>query len=170
MRITLARPHVGHSGPPVVHAFPDPTDTDADSWLAVCGVQVHPGDVDIVEAFAGAPCMACALSAATVSAAPAVARDEVDSPPIELDTTPQLPPEPDEPVVVGAPGELLFALSWRERIVHQATVDAPQVPYRERTLVLAVCGALGWGPLSTAPDSDEWGWCDECAQVSGVRA
>lgn len=170
MRITLARPHVGHSGPPVVHAFPGPADTDADSWLAVCGVQVYPGDVDIVEAFAGAPCMVCALSAATVSAAPALPRDEVDGPPIELDTMPQLPAEPDQPVVVGALDEMAFALSWRERIVHRATLDAPQVPYQGRTLVLGLCGALGWGPLSTAPDSSGWGQCGECEQISGVRA
>lgn len=168
MRIVLARARADSGAPSAVHAFPDPTGSE--SWSAVCGMQMQPGDMDIVDGFTGAPCVVCALSAAAVSAAPALSRDEVEGPPIELDVVPQPRIDPGEPIVVGAPDELLFALSWRELVVHRTTPGAPQVSYQDRVLVLATCGALGWGPLSRAPDSDEWVRCAECAQVPDDRS
>lgn len=145
-----------------MHAFPD---VAADGpWTAVCGERAHPADVDVVEAFAGAPCVVCALSAATVSAAPAVPREELDGPPVELDSLPELPGEPAGPV----PDEALFALSWRERTIHHVAADAPRVVLQGRTLVLGVCGVLGWGPLPSAPSG--WLRCAECERAAGAEA
>ncbi|MBE9376113.1 hypothetical protein IQ251_16805 [Saccharopolyspora sp. HNM0983] len=168
MRLTLARPRTGRGEPPTVHAFPE---TPGDGpWSAVCGVQVAPGDVEVVDAFTGAPCLVCALSGATVSAAPAVPREEMDGPPVELNAIPVLPDEPAEPAVAGAPAEVLFALSWREQVIHRATADAPRVPLQGRTLVLGVCGVLGWGPLHAVPDTGGWEHCPDCDHASGTTA
>lgn len=169
MRLVLARPRVGHGGPPTVHAFRQPGERD--EWSAVCGTRARADEIEVVESFTGAPCMACALAASTANAAPAVSRDDLEQPPVELTEIEALSGgAAPETKIESVPDDVVFLLSWREQMVHQADIDAPRTPFNGRTLVLALCGVLGWGPLDSVPHADRWERCAECAGLAGMRA
>lgn len=185
MQIVLARQRVGGAplgGPPEVHAYRVPSTSDVTTetgdapvlqgdpfmWVSPCGFRVKPDEVEIVDSFTGAPCMACFMAAAMASDVAPVTRDELVWPP-EPEPSPQPVPEIgerlSEAVVRVAPD--LVSLSWRGKVVHRVTTDAPRTELDGRPLVIGFCGGLGWGPYDSAPDG--WDPCAECDQIAGGR-
>lgn len=75
---------------------------------------------------------------------------------------------PDAPTdgAVESPGAmLLYAPSWRERVVHYAHSKAPMQKYgRSGTVVAGLCGEIGWGPHTRPPDG--WPMCEECIEIA----
>lgn len=55
-----------------------------------------------------------------------------------------------------------FAISWRECVVHRVGGYAARGELDGRSLVVGLCGFLGWGPVATALDG--WPVCPECAE------
>lgn len=150
VRVVLARHRYAASAPgepPEVHAYLVPDD-DISSvpWRAPCGARIRRENAEVVPAFTGAPCSACALLIAASDPAPARACAEE-------------PPEPGS-----APTREGFSLSWRERELHRVAADAPRTEFDGRTVVLGLCGRLGWGPTPTPPRG--WPRCPECDRIA----
>ena len=156
MRVILARRTVGGSrlgGPPEVHAYRD----HGAVWVAACGEQTRPADVEVVAAGTGAPCMTCMMIGVAASNAEPIPRAEVETPaPRELERAP-----------ADAAPEGGCAVSWRGKLVHLVAADAPRTRLDGHPLVLGLCGALGWGPHTSAPAG--YAVCAECDQISGAR-
>lgn len=165
MRVVLARRRDGVSadgGPPEVHAYRVPDDDGSPAvWRAPCGDVVKPDEVEIVAASTGNPCPRCLILAALASDAPPVGRTELEGP-----LAPQ-PPEvlPADVVIEPAVVPLMYAPSWREQVFHFAEPGAERRPYQGGTVVVGLCGGIGWGPHEHAPN--DWPMCAECIQIAG---
>ncbi|MGP4021449.1 hypothetical protein [Saccharopolyspora sp. 5N708] len=91
-----------------------------------------------------------------------------DAPPVtrtELEESPMLPELEVAPsVAAAAPARGAYAISWREREVHRADVNAHRKDFDGRSLVMGLCGGLGWGPVHNPPAG--WPICDECDEIT----
>ncbi|WP_158309581.1 DUF3039 domain-containing protein [Saccharopolyspora spinosa] len=69
---------------------------------------------------------------------------------------------------VESPGAtLLYAPSWRERVVHYAHSKAPTQKYgTSGTVVSGLCGEIGWGPHTRPPV--DWPMCSECVETAST--
>lgn len=130
-------------------------------WVAPCGDTVKPGEVEIVEPFTGNPCPQCLMLATLASDAPPVSRAELETSP----PSPELPTPPTDGAVESPGAMLLYAPSWRERVVHYAHSKAPMQKYgRSGTVVAGLCGEIGRGPHTRPPDG--WPMCEECIEIA----
>ncbi len=146
--------------PPEVHAYR----VDHVMWMAPCGDTVNPDEVEIVKPFTGTPCPRCWMLAALATDVPLVSRAELETTP----PSPELPAvSPADVVVESSDAMLLYAPSWRERVVHYAHPKAPTQKYgRSGTVVAGLCGEIGWGPHTRPPV--DWPMCSECVQIVSV--
>ncbi len=150
MRVVLARRRdavVCNGETPEVHAYRVPDDNGAPVvWVAPCGDRIKPDEAELVEPFTGVPCSACGVIAALAST---------------VENVPELPAAPDAELVDDSG---LFAISWRERVVHRVGGDAARAELDGRSLVMGLCGFLGWGPVVSVPEG--WPVCESC-QANG---
>lgn len=164
-------------GPPEVHAYRVSVDelsavsgdlsaaTDAPGepgsmWVAVCGNKLSRGEAEIVERYAGAPCMSCMMAAIMASDVAPLSRADVETPPALPPAPPgvELDPASPEPSALPATPTPMYAASWRERVVHIVEPGAPVKEVDGRTLVMGACGGIGW-PCNKPKT---WEVCPEC--------
>lgn len=147
------------------HAYRVPDDGgSAAVWWAPCGAEIKPDEAEIVATFTGVVCERCWMLAMLASDAPSVTRAELEGAPVRG----ELPEaSPAGVVVEPAADALMYAPSWRERVVHFAAADAEPLAYEGGTVVIGLCGEIGWGPHEHAPH--EWPMCVECVQIAGAR-
>ncbi len=146
--------------PPEVHAYR--ADGDPVVWVSPCGDRIKPGEAEIVDPFTGNPCPKCLMLAVLASDAPPVTRAEAEDAPPPHSGPPEVPPTD---VVADSPGVmLLYAPSWRERVVHYARPDARKRKYESSTVTVGVCGKIGWGPNEHPPE--DWPMCPDCIEIA----
>ncbi|MFI0465746.1 MULTISPECIES: DUF3039 domain-containing protein [Saccharopolyspora] len=143
--------------PPEVHAYR----VDHLVWVSPCGDRLAPDEAEIVEPFTGNPCPTCLMFAALTSEAPPVARAELESAPSSREL---LAASPADVIVESSGVMLLYAPSWRERVVHWAKPNESTKPYGGGTVVSGLCGEIGWGPDERPPDG--WPMCSECIEIA----
>lgn len=141
MQVVLARRRVesyAADQPPEVHAYMR-SEVDSSVWLAPCGSRITPDDAEIVQSFTGVPCSACGVIAALATPSTTTVGTE-------------------DAVLIDESGR--FGLSWRERVVHAVADDSMRAELGGRSLVMGMCGFIGWGPVASKPAG--WHHCPEC--------
>lgn len=150
------RPEYAPPGePPAVHAYRlHPTmPADITGLTAPCGHVLQPGHGERVEQFEGAPCVRCLLFAIG-------AEDTA----IDADER-----EPTTFAVAEASDTGRYAVGLRgDQVRHLVANNAIRGELDSRSVVLSLCGHLGWGPLETAPT--HWLLCGECARIAGIAS
>ena len=133
--------------PREVHAYWVPDGGEAGVLTAPCGHRLEPGRGERVEMFDGVPCSPCLLlsldaggSASRIEVSPAGTGEIV----------------PSGRCAVGLRGD---------QVQHFVGGGAVRGSLDGRSVVLTLCGHLGWGPLATAPE--HWAVCAECSGVAG---
>jgi hypothetical protein len=134
--------------PREVHAYSVPGGGEVAVLTAPCGNRLKPGRGERVEMFDGVPCSPCLLlsldaggSASMIEESPAGTGKTV----------------PSGRFAVGLRGD---------QVQHIVDDVAVRGSLDGRSVVLTLCGNLGWGPLATAPG--HWPVCAECAGIAGA--
>lgn len=135
----------GH--PREVHAYSVPAGGDVGTLIAPCGNRLEPGRGERVEMFDGVPCSPCLLLSTDAGGSPSrgaeCAADAGET-------------VPSGRCAVGLRGD---------QVQHFVGDGAVRGSLDGRSVVLTLCGHLGWGPLATAPE--HWPVCAECSGVAG---
>lgn len=133
--------------PREVHAYSVPDGGEAGVLTAPCGHRLEPGRGERVEVFDGVPCSPCLL--------------------LSLDAGGSASGGPESPAGAGETvpsGRRAVGLRG-DQVQHFVGDGAVRGSLDGRSVVLTVCGHLGWGPLATAPE--HWPVCTECSDVAG---
>ena len=134
--------------PPEVHAYTVPAGGDAGVLTAPCGHRLEPGRGERVEVFDGVPCSPCLL--------------------LSLDAGTSASRSAEFPAAAGETVEFgRCAVGLRgDQVQHFVGDGAVRGSLDGRSVVLTLCGHLGWGPLETAPE--HWPVCAECSGIAGI--
>lgn len=136
----------GH--PREVHAY-SISPGDAGVLTAPCGNRLEPGRGERVEVFDGVPCSPCLLLSLDVGGS----ASRVEDFPVGAGET-----VPAGHRAVGLRGD---------QVQHFVDDGAVRGSLDGRSVVLTLCGHLGWGPLETAPE--HWPVCAECSGIAGIQ-
>jgi hypothetical protein len=127
---------------------------------AHCGARFPPHVLENLVGIGGAPCNACLAAIPLPAAAPLRDLDALPSLPLAHRPTPH--PRHRTPPAVPAPKAVVLGLR-EEELVHRVP-DKPLASVLDgRTVVITVCGVLGW--LTTATPEPHFRRCDDCART-----
>ncbi|SFT48244.1 hypothetical protein SAMN04487904_102419 [Actinopolyspora lacussalsi subsp. righensis] len=145
MSVILARLHERQApGAQMVHIFAAEQDSPDGMRKAYCGFTAHYSWLKSVSGLAGMPCELCLLDAPLKVA-------ETSAEVIELPTE----------IDMAGP---LFAIGLRgERVWHEVPSDPIVGDYESRSVVLTVCGCMGW--LMPGDPYLDWSRCRECDET-----
>ena len=132
--------------PREVHAYSVPAGGEVAVLIAACGYRLEPGRGERVEVFDGVPCSPCLLL--SIDAGSSASRSA------------EFPADAEETVPSGC-----RAVGLRgDQVQHFVGDGAVRGSLDGRSVVLTLCGHLGWGPLESAPE--HWPACAECAGIA----
>ncbi|MFI0468673.1 hypothetical protein ACH347_31725 [Saccharopolyspora sp. 5N102] len=136
--------------------------SDPAVWIAVCGDRITSDEAEIIGHFTGTPCMTCFMAAALTCDAPIMPAELEIAPAVFLRELPEVSPTEVRVAKTGA--MLMYAPSWRERVIHYVNPNEPTANYENGTVVLGICGEIGWGPYGRPPEN--WPMHDACLSIA----